>query len=51
MEKEEVDCYKGIEYRRKNKRRKIKYTNVQKEKHHVDEQESNIREECENPIH
>ena len=39
----QVDCYKGIEYIRKNTRRKIKYTNVQREKHHVIEQESNIR--------
>ena len=42
----QVDCYKGIEYIRKNTRRKIKYTTVQKEKHHVNEQESNIRKEC-----
>ena len=45
------DCYKGIDHTRQIKRRKIKYTTVQKEKHHVDEQESNIREECENPVH
>lgn len=42
MKKEDgkkTDCYKGVEHIRHIKRRKIKYTNIQKEKRYVDEPE------------
>ena len=36
---ERIECHKGVEYIRQIKRRKIKYTNIQKEKRYVDEPE------------
>ena len=36
---EKSHCYKGVEHIRQIKRRKIKYTNIQKEKCYVDEPE------------
>ena len=35
---ERIECHKGVEYIR-IKRRKVKYTNIQKEKCYVDEPE------------